>query len=99
MSDTMTGEAMTLAEVATLADAIRAEVAKVVWPTRREVLLTTIMVVIMAVSASRPVVRFAEHCLAVPAIRLGGGSPAAWWLSVLTLAPLLGSLPCCLRNR
>lgn len=27
---------------------VRAEVAKVVWPTRREVLLTTIMVVIMA---------------------------------------------------
>ncbi|RFC52572.1 MAG: putative Na+/H+ antiporter [Verrucomicrobia bacterium] len=50
------------------------------------------VVVIMAVSASRPVVRFAEHCLAIPAIRLGGGSPAAWWLSVLTLAPLLGSL-------
>ena len=50
------------------------------------------VVVIMAISASRPVVRFAEHCLAIPAIRLGGGSPAAWWLSVLTVAPLLGSL-------
>ncbi len=27
---------------------VRAEVAKVVWPTRREVLLTTVMVLIMA---------------------------------------------------
>ena len=27
---------------------VRAEVAKVVWPTRREVMLTTIMVVVMA---------------------------------------------------
>jgi preprotein translocase subunit SecE len=31
---------------------VRAEVAKVVWPTRREVLLTTIMVVIMAALTS-----------------------------------------------
>lgn len=31
---------------------VRAEVAKVVWPTRREVMLTTIMVVIMAALTS-----------------------------------------------
>jgi len=31
---------------------VRAEVAKVVWPTRREVLLTTIMVFIMAALAA-----------------------------------------------
>ncbi|MFZ1110625.1 MAG: preprotein translocase subunit SecE [Rhodomicrobium sp.] len=31
---------------------VRAEGAKVVWPTRRETAVTTIMVVIMAVSAS-----------------------------------------------
>jgi Na+/H+ antiporter NhaD/arsenite permease-like protein len=49
------------------------------------------VVVIMTISASRPVVRFAEQCLSVVATRLGGG-PAAWWISVLTLAPLLGSL-------
>ena len=30
------------------AQQVRAEIAKVVWPTRREVLLTTIMVVVMA---------------------------------------------------
>jgi len=49
------------------------------------------VVVIMAISASRPVVRFAERCLSLVAQRLGGG-PAGWWLSVLTMAPLLGSL-------
>lgn len=31
---------------------VRAEVAKVVWPTRREVLLTTLMVFILAVFAA-----------------------------------------------
>jgi preprotein translocase subunit SecE len=31
---------------------VRAEVAKIVWPTRREVLLTTLMVFIMAALAS-----------------------------------------------
>jgi hypothetical protein len=50
------------------------------------------VVVIMVISASRPVVRFAEQCLSLAAIRLGKGTPAAWWLSVLSVAPLLGSL-------
>ncbi len=50
------------------------------------------VVVIMTISASRPVVRFAEQCLALFAVKLGRGTPAAWWLSVLTIAPLLGSL-------
>ena len=50
------------------------------------------VVVIMCISASRPVVRFAEQCLSVAAVKLGKGTPAAWWLSVLTIAPLLGSL-------
>lgn len=31
---------------------VRSEVAKVVWPTRREVMLTTVMVLIMAALAS-----------------------------------------------
>jgi len=48
------------------------------------------VVVIMALAASRPVLRVAEQVLA-RAARLGRGSPAAWWLSVLTLAPVLGS--------
>ena len=50
------------------------------------------VVIIMAISASRPVVRFAEQCLAIVANGVGKGSPAAWWLTVLTLAPLLGSV-------
>ncbi len=48
------------------------------------------VVVIMALAASRPVLRFAERLLALAASS-GKGSPAAWWLSVLTLAPVLGS--------
>jgi hypothetical protein len=49
------------------------------------------VVVIMAVASSRPVMAFAEVLLG-GAARLGGGSPLAWWLSILTLGPLLGSL-------
>jgi hypothetical protein len=48
------------------------------------------VVVIMAIAASRPVLRLAERVLALAAA-LGKGSPAAWWLSVLILAPVLGS--------
>lgn len=48
------------------------------------------VVVIMAIAASRPVLRFAERVVALAAA-LGKGSPAAWWLSVLVLAPVLGS--------
>jgi hypothetical protein len=48
------------------------------------------VVVIMAIAASRPVLRCAEQLLELVA-RLGKGSPAAWWLSVLTVAPVLGS--------
>ena len=48
------------------------------------------VVIIMAISATRPVLRFAEQCMAVVA-RLGGSKPAAWWLSILTIGPLLGS--------
>jgi hypothetical protein len=48
------------------------------------------VVVIMTMAASRPVLRLAEKTMAVFAA-LGRGSPAAWWLSILTLGPLLGS--------
>jgi len=48
------------------------------------------VVVIMAIASTRPVLAFAERVLGVAA-RLGGGTPLAWWLSVLTLGPLLGS--------
>uniref|UniRef100_UPI00404858E7 preprotein translocase subunit SecE n=1 Tax=Yoonia sp. TaxID=2212373 RepID=UPI00404858E7 len=39
---------MAIANPVKFAQEVRAEVAKVVWPTRREVVLTTIMVFIMA---------------------------------------------------
>ena len=48
------------------------------------------VIVIMAIAASRPVLRFAEMVMA-RAASLGHGSPAAWWISVLTIAPILGS--------
>ena len=49
------------------------------------------VVIIMALAATRPVLGFAEKCLRVVAA-LGGCTPAAWWLSILLVAPLLGSL-------
>lgn len=48
------------------------------------------VVVIMAIASSRPVLYFAEACLRLVA-NLGRGTPAAWWLSLLTVGPLLGS--------
>jgi len=45
------------------------------------------VVVIMAIAASRPIVQFAEHVLGL----IAGRSPARWWLTLLTLGPLLGS--------
>lgn len=48
------------------------------------------VVVIMAVASSRPVLLFAEGCLRRVA-GLGRETPAAWWLSLLTVGPLLGS--------
>ena len=46
--------------------------------------------VIMLVASSRPIYRLAENTLKLGAA-VGKGSPAAWWFSVLCLAPLLGS--------
>jgi len=48
------------------------------------------VVIIMALAATRPVLTLAERCLRGLA-SLGGGTPAAWWLSILMVAPLLGS--------
>ena len=48
------------------------------------------VVVIMAMASSRPVLRFARFCLQAIA-SLGKGSIAAWWLSILIVAPVLGS--------
>jgi hypothetical protein len=48
------------------------------------------VVVIMALAATRPVIGFAEAAMRRVA-GLGGGTPGAWWLSILTIGPLLGS--------
>jgi Putative Na+/H+ antiporter len=49
------------------------------------------VVVIMAMASSLPVLRFAETLLAKVAA-FGHSTAAAWWLSILTVGPLLGSL-------
>ena len=48
------------------------------------------VVVIMAIASTRPVVKFSEQLLGLAA-GLGGHSTAAWWFSILMIAPLLGS--------
>jgi hypothetical protein len=49
------------------------------------------VVVIMAIASTRPVMSFAEKSMGAVAGAVGG-SPLAWWISILTLGPLLGSL-------
>jgi hypothetical protein len=67
------------------------------WPTAQGYVDGTVVfteaifvVVIMALASTRPVMVVAEAALGKVAA-LGGGSPAAWWLSILVLGPLLGS--------
>ena len=48
------------------------------------------VVVIMALAATRPVMQLAKLILGKFAA-IGKNSPSAWWLSILTLAPILGS--------
>lgn len=48
------------------------------------------VVVIMALASTRPILNFAERCLRFAA-RLGKESLTAWWLSILIIAPILGS--------
>jgi hypothetical protein len=48
------------------------------------------VVVIMALASTRPIVGFAEEALGRVA-GLGRGTPTAWWLSILTIGPVLGS--------
>jgi hypothetical protein len=49
------------------------------------------VVVIMTIAASRPIMRLAESAMEAVA-SLTGKTPGAWWFSILTLGPLLGSL-------
>jgi hypothetical protein len=48
------------------------------------------VVVIMALASTRPIVAFAEAALRRIA-DAGGGTPAAWWATILVIGPLLGS--------
>ena len=49
------------------------------------------VVVIMALASTRPIVTLAESALRRVA-SLGRGTPAAWWLAILTIGPILGSI-------
>lgn len=46
--------------------------------------------VIMVIASTRPIVVLAESALRHVA-RLGGGTPAAWWLTIVVIGPALGS--------
>lgn len=48
------------------------------------------VMVIMAIASTRPVIYFSEKLLAQFA-KLGGSTPAAWWCTLLAVAPFLGS--------
>jgi Na+/H+ antiporter NhaD/arsenite permease-like protein len=48
------------------------------------------VVIIMAIASSRPVIQIAESAMRSVA-SIGKESPAAWWLSILVVAPVLGS--------
>ena len=48
------------------------------------------VIVIMALAATRPIVLLAESWMRRLAA-LGGGTPGAWWLTILIVGPLLGS--------
>ena len=48
------------------------------------------VVVIMALAATRPIIGFAEAALR-PRGEAGGGTPAAWWATILIIGPVLGS--------
>jgi len=50
------------------------------------------VVVIMAIAATRPIMTVAEACMSFFARTLGRNSPSAWWLCILSIGPLLGSL-------
>ena len=67
------------------------------WSTARHYVSGTVdytealfVIVIMALAATRPIILLAERWLRALA-RLGGGTPAAWWFAILTVAPLMGS--------
>ncbi|MBO7521264.1 MAG: hypothetical protein J6T16_03390, partial [Opitutales bacterium] len=48
------------------------------------------VVVIMCIAATKPIIIFAGRIINKIA-RLGGSTPAAWWITILCVGPLLGS--------
>lgn len=67
------------------------------WPTARDYVAHRVnytepafVVVIMAMAATRPILRLAENLMAFFA-KFGKSTPAAWWFSILTIGPILGS--------
>lgn len=48
------------------------------------------VVIIMTIAATRPILRFAENAMRQIA-KLGKSSPLAWWFTILTVGPILGS--------
>lgn len=48
------------------------------------------VVVIMTLAASRPILKLSERIMSVVA-GFGGRTPAAWWFSIMTVGPVLGS--------
>ena len=68
------------------------------WETAKHYLNDTVVyqeplfvVVIMALASTRPIITFAEGAMRRLA-ESGGATPAAWWLAILIVGPLLGSL-------
>jgi hypothetical protein len=79
-----------LALLAALSLGLGWETARIYLTERVHFVEAMFVVVVMAIAATRPVVEFAQGMLRRVA-GLGGGRPAAWWLTILTLGPILGS--------
>jgi hypothetical protein len=67
------------------------------WETSKHYLNDTVnyteamfVVVIMSLASTRPIVGFAESALRRLA-NTGGATPASWWITILTIGPVLGS--------
>lgn len=66
------------------------------WPTAVSYISTrhytesVFVIVIMTVASTRPILKLAERLLHIFA-GFGGSTPAAWWVTLLTIGPLLGS--------
>jgi hypothetical protein len=67
------------------------------WPTARDYIAygrnftePLFVVVVMTIAASRPILELSEGIMSIGA-KLGRSSSAAWWLSILTVGPVLGS--------